>query len=278
MYVARPEGRVSNANYALETEQIDPTSLAANEIIVKMDYISVDPYMRIQQAARDTWEAPHPLNTVQGAGTIGHVIASASPNFKIGDHVQGYHGWQKYVKCHHSEVKKLGTDVEQLSTYLGILGMPGRTAWFGLMESGRPRPGETVVVSGAAGAVGSLVVQYAKLAGCKVYGIAGGAQKCDFLKNSLGLDGAIDYKCFTSMETMSAEIQRVTGGVDVYFDNVGGYITDSVIVNIKLRGRVIICGQISQYDGGLDKPDLGPRLLQHLLFQRATIQGNNNVF
>ncbi|RYH00478.1 NADP-dependent oxidoreductase [archaeon] len=274
LYVARPEGRVSSDNYALVTETIDSTSLASNEVIVKMDYISVDPYMRIQQAARDTWEAPHPLNTVQGAGTIGHVVATASANFQVGDYVIGYHGWQKYVKCHCGEVKKLDTDIAQMSVYLGILGMPGRTAWFGLMESGRPRPGETVVVSGAAGAVGSLVVQYAKLAGCKVYGIAGGTKKCEFLVNTLGLDGAIDYKSFSTLETMSAEIKRITGtGVDVYFDNVGGYITDAILMNIKLRARVIICGQISQYDGGLDQPQLGPRLLQHLLFQRATIQG-----
>eukprot|EP01034_Spumella_vulgaris_P024112 gene24112-30419_t len=170
-------------------------------------------------------------------------------------------------------VKKLDTDIDQISVYLGILGMPGRTAWFGLMEAGRPRPGETVIVSGAAGAVGSLVVQYAKLAGCKVYGIAGGEKKCSFLVNDLKLDGAIDYKSFTTPETLSAEITRLTGGVDIYFDNVGGWITDSIIPLVKLRARVIICGQISQYDGALDVPNVGPRLLQHLLFQRASIQG-----
>lgn len=176
--------------------------------------------------------------------------------------------------------------------------MPGRTAWFGLMEAGKPRPGETVIVSGlllhlvfikikclsgclsyklltgAAGAVGSLVVQYAKLAGCKVYGIAGGEKKCSFLVKDLNLDGAIDYKAFTTTESLSAEIQRLTGGIDIYFDNVGGWISDAIIPLIKLRARIIICGQISQYDGGLDQPNLGPRLLQHMLFQRATIQGN----
>jgi NADPH-dependent curcumin reductase CurA len=122
LYVARPEGRVSDSNYSLVTETLDPTSLSTNEVVVKMDFISVDPYMRIQQASRDTWEKPHPLNTVQGAGTIGHIIASASPAFSVGDAVLGYHGWQKYVKCHASEVKKLDTDVEKISAYLGILG------------------------------------------------------------------------------------------------------------------------------------------------------------
>ena len=130
-----------------------------------------------------------------------------------------------------------------------------------------------MVVSGAAGAVGSLVAQFAKRAGCRVFGIAGGAAKCKFLTEKLGLDGVIDYKKFNSRETLSDELVRLTNGVDIYFDNVGGMITDAIIPNIKLRARVIICGAISQYDGGLDEPDLGPRFLQHLLFQRATVQG-----
>ncbi len=150
--------------------------------------------------------------------------------------------------------------------------MPGRTAWFGLMEAGQPRPGETVVVSGAAGAVGSLVAQFAKRAGCRVVGIAGGAKKCQFLTNNLGLDDAIDYREFSICEQLSEEIAKVTGGVDVYFDNVGGMVTDAVLPNIKRRARIVICGAISQYDGALDKPDLAPRFLQHMIFQRATIQ------
>jgi NADPH-dependent curcumin reductase CurA len=151
--------------------------------------------------------------------------------------------------------------------------MPGRTAWFGLMEAGRPRPGETLIVSGAAGAVGSLVAQFGKKAGCRVFGIAGGKDKCDFLTKNLGLDGAIDYRAFKTTEALSAEIQKQTNGIDIYFDNVGGTITDAIIPLIKLRARIIICGAISQYDGGLDNPDQGPRFLQHMLFKRATIQG-----
>jgi len=151
--------------------------------------------------------------------------------------------------------------------------MPGRTAWFGLMEAGRPRPGDTLVVSGAAGAVGSLVAQFGKRAGCRVVGIAGGAAKCSYLIDTLGLDGAVDYRAFSDTQTLADEIQRQTGGVDVYFDNVGGVITDAVIPLIKLRARIIICGTISQYDGGLDHPDLAPRFLQHMLFKRASIQG-----
>ena len=135
------------------------------------------------------------------------------------------------------------------------------------------RPGETLVVSGAAGAVGSLVCQFGKKCGCKVIGIAGGAVKCNFLRDTLELDGAVDYKTFSSTETLQEELQRVTGGVDVYFDNVGGWITDAIIPLVKLRARVVICGQITQYEGKLDAPEVGPRFLHHLLFQRASITG-----
>jgi NADPH-dependent curcumin reductase CurA len=271
-YVKRPEGRVGREHYALRESTLDDT-LAANEVIVRARYISVDPYMRIQQHERNTYDVPHPLGIVQRAGTVGQVLASASDRFREGDWVLGYSGWQLYDKCHANDLQKLDADAAPVSTALGILGMPGRTAWFGLMEAGRPRPGETLLVSGAAGAVGSLVAQFGKRAGCRVIGIAGGAVKCAYLIDKLGLDGAADYRAFPTPSALSDEIQRQTGGVDVYFDNVGGMVTDAVIPLIKRRARIVICGTISQYDGGLDYPDLGPRFLQHMLFQRATIQG-----
>jgi NADPH-dependent curcumin reductase CurA len=272
IYVKRPTGRVSEEHFELRESQLSG-DLAANETIVQARYISVDPYMRIQQHERNTYDVPHPLGIVQRAGVIGQVAASQSDKFKEGDWVLGYSGWQLFAKCHANELQKLNPEAAPVTTALGVLGMPGRTAWFGLMEAGRPKPGETVIVSGAAGAVGSLVAQFAKKAGCKVIGIAGGTSKCKFLTEVLGLDGAIDYKEFKTRESLSEEIVKLTKGVDVYFDNVGGMITDAIIPNINLRARVIICGAISQYDGGLDEPDLGPRFLQHLLFQRATVQG-----
>ena len=229
--------------------------------------------MRIQQAARDTYDVPHPLGIVQRAGTVGRVLASASARMAVGDWVLGYGGWQRFHKTHADELQLLDPNAAPVTTALGVLGMPGRTAWFGLMDAGRPKPGETLVVSGAAGAVGSLVAQFGKRAGCRVLGIAGGARKCEFLLKRLKLDAAVDYRNFSGTEAMAGEIQRLTGGVDVYFDNVGGWITDAVIPLIKRRARIVICGAISQYDGGLDRPDTGPRLLQHMLFQRATIQG-----
>jgi NADPH-dependent curcumin reductase CurA len=272
IYVKRPSGRVSTEHYELRESPVEG-SLAVNEVLVRARYISVDPYMRIQQHERNSFDPPHPLGIVQGAGAVAQVVASKSNKFKEGDWVLGYTGWQLYATCHANELQKLDPEQAPVTTALGVLGMPGRTAWFGLMDAGRPKPGETVLVSGAAGAVGSLVVQFAKKAGSRVFGIAGGAAKCKFLVEKLGLDGAIDYRQFKEAAALEAEIEKLMGGVDVYFDNVGGMITDAVIPKIKRRARIIICGAISQYDGGLDKPEMGPRFLQHMLFQRATIQG-----
>jgi NADPH-dependent curcumin reductase CurA len=272
IYARRPESRVGAEHYEHRRAELDQ-SLAANEVLVAARYISVDPYMRIQQAVRDTYDVPHPLGIVQRAGTVGQVMATASERFTNGDWVLSYGGWQRYHKSHAEELHKLDPSAAPVTTALGVLGMPGRTAWFGLMDAGRPKPGETLLVSGAAGAVGSLVAQFGRRAGCRVVGIAGGADKCAFLLERLKLDAAIDYRIYSTAATMGTEIQRCLGGVDVYFDNVGGWITDGVIPLIKRRARVVVCGAISQYDGGLDHPDSGPRFLQHLLFQRATIQG-----
>ena len=271
-YVKRPEGRVGAEHYELRETPMDD-ELAINEVLVEQRFISVDPYMRIQQAERNTYDLPHPLGIVQRAATVGQVLQSNSNQFKPGDWVLGYSGWQTLAKCHISELQKLDPELAPVSTALGVLGMPGRTAWFGLMEAGRPRAGDTLLVSGAAGAVGSLVAQFGKKAGCKVIGIAGGPAKCDYLINRLKLDGAVDYRAFSTTAALAQELERVTGGWDVYFDNVGGWITDAVMPLLKLRARAVICGAIAQYDGGLDQPDLGPRFLQHMLFKRATIQG-----
>jgi NADPH-dependent curcumin reductase CurA len=271
-YVKRPEGRVGDEHYELRDSEMND-ELSTNEVLVRARYISVDPYMRIQQAERNTYDLPHPLGIVQRAGVVGQVIASNSTAFAEGDWVSAYSGWQSYAKCHQSELTKLDPDAAPVSAALGVLGMPGRTAWFGLMEAGKPRPGDTLVVSGAAGAVGSLVSQFGKRAGCRVIGIAGGPEKCAFLTETLGLDGAVDYRAHPTLEGLRAAIEAATGGVDIYFDNVGGMVTDAVIPLIKLRARIVICGAIAQYDGGLDAPDLAPRFLQHMLFKRATIQG-----
>ncbi len=273
IYVRHPDGIVGPEHYQLRTEALN-TTLAAGEVLLEAQYLSVDPYMRINQSLKPTYnELPHALNTVQTAGVVARVLASSVPHLAVGDHVEGMLGWQTHARVHHSVLRKLDPFIAPVSTALGVLGMPGRTAWFGLTESGRPHAGEVVVVSGAAGAVGSLVAQFAKRHGCKVLGIAGGTAKCDWLRESLGLDSAVDYKTHKSAESLAVEIKALTGGVDVYFDNVGGMVSDAVIPLINRRARIVICGSISQYSGGLDEAELAPRFLHHMLYQRATIQG-----
>ncbi len=273
IYIRHPDAIVGPEHYELRSEALS-TSLSAGEVLVEAQYISVDPYMRINQSLKPTYnELPHALNTVQTAGVVARVLASSVPHLAVGDSVEGMLGWQTHARVHHSVLRKLDPSIAPVSTALGVLGMPGRTAWFGLTESGRPHAGEVVVVSGAAGAVGSLVAQFAKRHGCKVLGIAGGKAKCTWLRESLGLDWAVDYKAHQSAESLAAEIKALTGGVDVYFDNVGGMVSDAVIPLINRRARIVICGSISQYSGALDQAEMGPRFLHHMLYQRATIQG-----
>lgn len=273
IYRRQPAGQITADHYEL-VEQALSTTLASDEVLLACRYFSVDPYMRIGQSSKPTYDQdPHPLDTVQQAGVVSQVLASNAAGFTEGDWVTSYTGWQTHARVHASALKKLDPEQAPVTTALGVLGMPGRTAWFGLTESGKPHAGEVVVVSGAAGAVGSLVVQYAKRHGALVLGIAGGGAKCDWVRHALGADWAIDYKAHASAESLSAAIRDATGGVDVYFDNVGGMVTDAVIPLINRRARIVICGQISQYGGGLETPDMGPRLLHHMLYQRATIQG-----
>jgi NADPH-dependent curcumin reductase CurA len=273
IYRHRPLAGIGPEHYEL-VERPLATQLGENEVLLAARYLSVDPYMRIGQSGKPTYDAePHPLDAVQGGGAVSQVLASNAPGFAAGDWVYAYSGWQTHARLHASALTRLDPAQAPVTTALGVLGMPGRTAWFGLTESGRPHAGDVVVVSGAAGAVGSLVVQFAKRHGARVLGIAGGAAKCAWLKETLGADWAVDYKAHAGADTLGVEIQRLTGGVDVYFDNVGGMVTDAVIPLINRRARIVICGQISQYSGGLDTPELGPRLLHHMLYQRATIQG-----
>jgi NADPH-dependent curcumin reductase CurA len=272
IYRRRPAKDVGPEHYELVETPID-TALADGQVLIQARYISVDPYMRIAQSERPSWAEPHPLDTVQGAGVVGQVLASRAAAFERDDWVLAYSGWQMVAKAHAGELTKIDPSIAPVTTALGVLGMPGRTAWFGLKEAGRPAAGEIVVVSGAAGAVGSLVVQFARRHGCVVVGIAGGPAKCAFVRERLGADVAIDYKTHFEAASLGAALRGAVGGVDVYFDNVGGYVTDAVIPLIHRRARIVICGQISQYSGHLDAPELGPRLLHHMLYQRATIQG-----
>ncbi|MBY0557814.1 MAG: NADP-dependent oxidoreductase [Burkholderiaceae bacterium] len=273
IYRRQPLGQISADHYEL-VEQALSTTLGTDEVLIAGRYFSVDPYMRIGQSSQPTYDRDaHPLDTVQQGGVVAQVLASNAPGYRAGDWVRSYTGWQSHARVHASALQAIDATLAPVSTALGVLGMPGRTAWFGLTEAGRPHAGDVVVVSAAAGAVGSLVVQFAKRHGARVLGIAGGSAKCDWLRDTLGADWALDYRAYTDADALGAEIQRLTGGVDVYFDNTGGMITDAVLPRIKRRARIVICGQISQYSGGLETPPPGPRLLHHLLYQRATMQG-----
>ncbi|MET3132298.1 NADPH-dependent curcumin reductase CurA [Oxalobacteraceae bacterium GrIS 1.11] len=273
IYRKQPTGAITAEHYELISQPL-AMELGADEVLIEARYFSVDPYMRIGQSSKPTYDSePHPLNTVQAGAVVAQVLASNAPGYAAGDWVSAYSGWQSHARLHASALTRLDPEQAPVTTALGVLGMPGRTAWFGLTESGQPHAGEVVVVSGAAGAVGSLVVQFAKRHGARVLGIAGGAAKCAWLREELGADWAIDYKAHANADTLAAEIKALTGGVDVYFDNVGGMVSDAVIPLINRRARIVICGQISQYSGGLETPELGPRLLHHMLYQRATIQG-----
>ncbi|MFL1895357.1 NADP-dependent oxidoreductase [Aquimarina sp. 2-A2] len=276
IYRKRPENVVDERHYSLQTTSLSTTELKENQVVLKSKYFSLDPYMRIQQSALETWERPHPLDTVQGGAVVGQIqdIHPSCREFKVGDWVLSYAGWQEYAIADISGLRKLNRDEVPLTTALGILGMPARVAYFGLQDVGQPKPGETVVVSGASGAVGQIVTQIAKIKGCHVIGIAGSDEKTKYLKETLQLDGVINYKKFTTQKEIHLELKRLAPqGVDIYYDNVGGYITDAVIDSINTYARIIICGQISQYSDGLDSPNLGPRFLHKMLYKRAKIQG-----
>jgi len=238
------------------------------EVLVKVLYLSLDPAMRGWMNQGKSYIPPVGLGEVMRALGVGKVLASRDARFAPGDYVSGITGVQRYAVCPAAELTKVDPAVAPLPAYLHVLGMTGMTAYFGLLEVGQPKPGETVVVSAAAGAVGSVVGQIAKIKGCRAIGIAGGKDKCDYLVNELGFDAAVDYK----QGNLKAELRRVCPeGVDVYFDNVGGEILDTVLTRLRLHARVVICGAISQYNN--TQPVTGPSNYLSLLVNRARMQG-----
>ncbi len=264
---ARPVGMPKQSDFKLvETPVPSPN---AGEMIVKSLYISVDPYMRGRMNDAKSYAAPVEIGGVMVGGVVGQVIESKNAKFQVGDIVQGEFGWQEYALSNGQGVRKVDPSIAPISTAIGILGMPGLTAYFGLLEIGQPKAGETVVVSGAAGAVGMAVGQIAKIKGCRVIGIAGSDEKVKYLVEELGFDGAFSYK---TTKNYVEELKKLCPrGIDVYFDNVGGPITDAVIPLLNIKARLSICGQISQYN--VEKPELGPRWLWALIVKQARVEG-----
>jgi len=238
------------------------------QLLIKIEYISMDPAMRGWLNDTKSYIEPVQIGDVMRAGTVGEVIESKHEKFAVGDYVCGHNGVQSYAVSDGTGLYKVDLNLAPLSYYLGVLGMPGMTGYFGLLKTGKPKAGETVVVSGAAGAVGGLVGQIAKLKGCRVVGIAGGAEKCKFLVDELGFDAAVDYK---NEDVKKGLKQACPNGVDVFFDNVGGDILNDVLTQINLRARIVICGAISQYNNTTAVK--GPSNYLSLLVNRARMEG-----
>jgi NADPH-dependent curcumin reductase CurA len=231
-----PQGWVTPENFRLETSPLP--RVGEGEVLVKNLWLSLDPYMRGRISPAKSYVKGVDIGEVMVGQTVGEVVDSKHPKFRAGDHVLTQLGWQLYGVT--KEATKVDGSRVPLSYYLGVLGMPGLTAYFGLKELGQPKPGETVVVSAASGAVGSVVGQLAKLWGCRAIGIAGGREKCDYVRNELGFDDCLDYK--------AGKLRDELKEIDVYFDNVGGEILDLALARMKLFGRVVVCGTISDYN------------------------------
>ena len=263
----RPAGEPSMDCF--ELEETETAALTTGELLVQTRYLSVDPYMRGRMSDSESYAEPWAVGEPLNGGIVGEVVEAESDAYDTGDLVTGEGMWAEYSVMDAADVTAVDPSVAAPEAYLGVLGMPGRTAYFGLLEVGDPSPGETVVVSGAAGAVGSVVGQIAKLNGCRVVGFAGTDEKTTWLTEELGFDAAINYKSTDGYQ--AALVDAAPGGVDVYFDNVGGPITDAVFTQLNLDARVAVCGQIAHYND--ETVPTGPRKLPQLIAPRATVQG-----
>jgi hypothetical protein len=263
---ARPVGFPEESDFVLVEEPVPEP--AAGEVLVRSLWLSLDPYMRGRMSEARSYARPTELGEVMTGQVVGEVVASEDGRFAPGDTVVGQLGWQEYAVARGGTVRKVDPGLAPLQAWLHALGTTGLTAYFGLLDVGRPRPGDTVVVSGAAGAVGQLVGQLARIAGCRTVGIAGGPEKVRDVTELYGYDAGIDYKADDVNEALK---RACPNGVDVYFDNVGGALSETVFRRLARGARIVICGQISQYN--LTEPELAPRNLGFLIVFRARMEG-----
>jgi NADPH-dependent curcumin reductase CurA len=265
LLASRPTGWVTQENFKIVNTPI--AKPAEGQILVRIHYLSLDPYMRGRMNDTKSYAAKQEIDEVMVGGTVGEVIESKNPKFKVGDTVAGMYGWQQYGCSDGAGINKVDVSRVPMSAYLGVLGMPGVTAWVGLLDICQPKAGETVVVSAASGAVGSVVGQIAKLKGCRAVGIAGGKAKCDYVVNTLGFDACVDYKAGRLDEDLKA---AVPDGVDCYFENVGGEILDAALRRTNAFARIAVCGLISQYNA---TEPYGVKAFQAILTNRIKVQG-----
>ncbi|MFZ2294207.1 MAG: NADP-dependent oxidoreductase [Polaromonas sp.] len=247
----RPTGEAVASNFKLVSSETP--ALQDGQVLVRHHFLSLDPYMRGRMSDAKSYAAPQPLGQVMQGGTVGEVLESRSPLFQPGDKVVGMGGWQQYSVVNASEpgaLRKVDTTHVPLSHYLGAVGMPGVTAWYGLVKIIEPKAGETVVVSAATGAVGSAFAALAKARGCHVVGIAGGPEKCKYAVEELGFDACIDYKLHKDAASLAKALKEACpDGIDGYFENVGGMVLDAVLLRMNAFGRIAVCGMIAGYDG-----------------------------
>jgi hypothetical protein len=262
---SRPQGPPSLDNFELTQAPIPQPG--AGELCMRILYLSLDPYMRGRMSDAKSYAAPAAIGHPMVGGTVGQVVASRNPNYAVGDIVLGYGGWQQYALSNGAGLRKLDPGVAPVSTALGILGMPGMTAYVGLLEIGRPKPGETLVVAAASGAVGSAVGQIAKIKGCRAVGIAGGAEKCRFVAGGLGFDACVDHRSPDFAAQLEAACPR---GIDIYFENVGGSVQQTVWPLLNDFARIPVCGLIAQYNAVTPMP--GPDMFS-VLRKRLLVRG-----
>jgi NADPH-dependent curcumin reductase CurA len=267
----RPQGEATASNFKLVTVQTP--ALQDGQVLVRHHYLSLDPYMRGRMNEGKSYAQPQPLGEVMIGGTVGEVVESRHPKFNVGDPVVGMGGWQEYSVVDANQagaVRKVDTTHVPLSHYLGAVGMPGVTAWYGLVKIIEPKAGETVTVSAAAGAVGSAYGALAKARGCRVVGIAGGQDKCNYVVQELGFDACIDYKLHPDAGSLSKALKvACPNGIDGHFENVGGMVLDAVLSRMNAHGRIAVCGMIAGYDGQ-PLPMAYPQLI---LTNRLKVQG-----
>jgi NADPH-dependent curcumin reductase CurA len=264
---ARPSGYPKESDFNMVESPVP--NPGPGQLLLRIVYLSLDPYMRSMMNAKKAYAFPVQVGDVMPGGTVGKVLQSNHPGFVRGDIVEGMFGWQQYALSDGSGLRKIDPQAAPISTALGVLGMPGLTAYFGLLDIADPQPGETVMISGAAGAVGSAVGQIAKIRGCRVVGSAGSDAKINYMVGDLGFDAAFNYRSIENHFDALSEI--CPDGINVYFDNVGGSFSDAVFKLLVPHARVSVCGQISQYN--LDRPETGPRLLPYLLAKQARAEG-----
>jgi NADPH-dependent curcumin reductase len=267
----RPQGEASASNFKLVESDTPP--LKDGEVLVRHHFLSLDPYMRGRMNDAKSYAAPQPVGQVMQGGTVGEVVESRSPKYAVGDKVVGMGGWQEYSVVSADQpggMRKVDTTHVPLSHYLGAVGMPGVTAWYGLVRIIEPKAGQTVVVSAASGAVGSAFGALAKARGCRAVGIAGGPDKCRYVTDELGFDACIDYKQHKDAQSLSKALKEACpDGIDGYFENVGGMVMDAVMLRLNAHSRIALCGMIAGYDGQ-PVPMSYPQLL---LTNRVRLQG-----